>query len=123
MLFGGLVMLALGTAIGQWSHITLTERSAAAEVYLIAVGSLVGYSAYVYALKHLAVSTVAMYAYINPIIAVLLGAWLLNEPFGIRVVIASAMVLAGIAIVRSVSVTKRVGVGGGPRKVRREVVT
>jgi drug/metabolite transporter (DMT)-like permease len=123
MLFGGLVMLAFGTMIGEWSRLTVTPRSAAAEAYLIVVGSWVGYSAYVYALQHLPVSTVSMYAYVNPVIAVLLGTWLLNEPFGMRVVIASAMVLAGIAIVRSVNVAKRVGVGGGPRKVRREVVT
>ena len=123
MLFGGLVMLALGTALGEWSRLTVTLRSGVAELYLIAVGSWVGYSAYVYSLQHLPVSTVSMYAYINPVIAVLLGTLLLDEPFGMRVVIASAMVLTGIAIVRSAKREKRAGVGGGPRKVRREVVT
>jgi drug/metabolite transporter (DMT)-like permease len=123
MLFGGLVMLALGTTIGEWSRITLTVRSATAEVYLIVVGSWIGYSAYVYALQHLPVSTVSMYAYVNPVIAVLLGTWLLDEPFGMRVVIASAMVLAGIAIVRSARGEIRVGFAGGPRKARREVIT
>jgi len=117
MLFGGVVMLALGTAIGEWSRVTLTVRSATAELYLIVVGSWIGYSAYVYALQHLPVSTVSMYAYVNPVIAVLLGTWLLDEPFGMRVVIASAMVLAGIAIVRSAKREIRVGLGDGPRKV------
>jgi drug/metabolite transporter (DMT)-like permease len=123
MLFGGLVMLALGTIIGEWSDLTLTARSIVAETYLIVVGSWVGYSAFVYALHHLPISTVSMYAYVNPVIAVLLGTLLLNEPFDTRVVIASAMVLVGIAIVRSAKVERRAGVGGGPRKVRHEAVT
>jgi drug/metabolite transporter (DMT)-like permease len=122
MLFGGLVMLALGTVIGEWSRLTLSPRSLAAETYLIVVGSWVGYSAFVYALQHLPISTVSLYAYVNPVIAVLLGTVLLNEPFGMRLVAASAMVLAGIAIVRSAKVEKR-DIDGGPRRVRREVVT
>ena len=71
-----------------------------AEIYLIAVGSLVAFPAYIYALKHLPVSTVSLYAYISPVIAVLLGAALLGEPFGIRIVFASALVLLGVSVVR-----------------------
>ena len=123
MLFGGLVMLALGTIIGEWSRLTLSPRSVAAETYLIVVGSWVGYLAFVYALQNLPISTVSLYAYVNPVIAVLLGTLLLNEPFGMRVVGASAMVLVGIAIVRSRKAETPAGVGGEPRKVRREVVT
>jgi len=123
MLFGGLVMLALGTIIGEWSRLTLSPRSIAAETYLIVVGSWVGYSAFVYALQHLPISTVSLYAYVNPVIAVLLGTLLLNEPFGMRVVVASAMVLIGIAIVRSRKAETRANVGGEPRGVRSEVVT
>jgi drug/metabolite transporter (DMT)-like permease len=67
---------------------------------LIVFGSLVGYSAYVYALKYLPVSTVSLYAYVNPVIAVVLGTLLLGESFGWRVVIASAVVFAGVAVVR-----------------------
>jgi drug/metabolite transporter (DMT)-like permease len=100
MLIGGLVMLVVGTVSGEWSRLTFTARSAGAELYLVFVGSLVGYSAYVYALKYLPVSTVSLYAYVNPVIAVILGALLLNEPFGPRVLAASAMVLIGIATVR-----------------------
>ena len=73
---------------------------AAAELYLIVVGSLVAFPAYIYALKHLPVATVSLYAYVNPVIAVLLGALLLGEPFGLRIVIASALVLLGVSVVR-----------------------
>jgi drug/metabolite transporter (DMT)-like permease len=100
MLFGGLIMLAVALARGEFATLTFTWRTAAAELYLIVFGSLVGYSAYVYALKHLPVSTVSLYAYVNPVIAVVLGTLLLGEPFGWRVVIASAVVFAGIAVVR-----------------------
>lgn len=100
MLLGGLFMAVVATARGEWQQLTFTWRSAAAELYLVVFGSLVGYSAYVYALKHLPVSTVSLYAYINPVIAVVLGTVLLDEPFGWRVVIAAAIVFAGVAVVR-----------------------
>jgi drug/metabolite transporter (DMT)-like permease len=100
MLFGGLMMLAIASGRGEWRDLSFSSRSLAAEIYLIIAGSLVGYTAYVYALKYLPVSTVSLYAYVNPVIAVLLGSLLLGEPFGPRVVIASMMVLVGMAVVR-----------------------
>jgi hypothetical protein len=72
-------------------------------IYLVLIGSVVGYSAYVYALKYLPIATVSLYAYINPIIAVLLGTLMLDEPFTARIVAASALVLAGVAVVRASS--------------------
>jgi drug/metabolite transporter (DMT)-like permease len=101
MIFGGLILTAIGTATGEWDRLVFTERTAAAMIYLVIFGSIVGYSAYVYALGHLPVSTVSLYAYVNPIIAVVLGTLLLSEPFDARIVFAAAMVLAGIAVVRS----------------------
>ena len=77
MLFGGLIMAIVATLRGEWTQLTFTWRSGAAELYLIVLGSLVGYSAYVYALKHLPLSTVSLYAYVNPVIAVVLGTWCL----------------------------------------------
>lgn len=101
MLLSGLMLLAIGTLAGEWSRLSFTARSAAAMGYLVVFGSVVGYTAYVYALKHLPLSTVSLYAYVNPIIAVVLGWLLLDEPFGMRVIVASALVLGGIAIVRA----------------------
>lgn len=100
MLLGGLMMLAIALVRGEWDGLSFTPRSLAAEVYLAAVGSLAGYPAYIYALKHLPVSIVSLYAYANPIIAVLLGALLLAEPLGLRVIVATAAVLLGITVVR-----------------------
>jgi drug/metabolite transporter (DMT)-like permease len=100
MVFGGVFLLIAATARGEWSELHFTTRTAAAEVYLVVFGSLVAYSAYVFALKHLPVSTVSLYAYVNPVIAVILGTLLLDEPFGWRVVISSAVVFCGVAVVR-----------------------
>jgi len=100
MIFGGVILLAAAVVRGEFAVLTFTWRTAVAELYLIVFGSLVGYSAYVYALKHLPVSTVSLYAYVNPVIAVVLGTLLLGEPFGWRVVAASAVVFAGVAVVR-----------------------
>lgn len=103
MLLGGAMLIGIGTATGEWSRLVFTTRTAGAMIYLVLVGSIVGYSAYVYALKYLPISTVSLYAYMNPIIAVVLGTLLLSEPFSMRIVLASALVFAGIAIVRSTS--------------------
>lgn len=56
-LFAGALMLIAGTSLGEWSEISFTPRTIAAEVYLIGFGSLVAYSAYLYALNHLPVAT------------------------------------------------------------------
>lgn len=101
MLFGGVLMAVVAAALGEWQALTFTPRSSAAIVYLTIVGSVGAFVAYVYALRHLPVSTVSLYAYINPVIAVVLGALVLGEPFSVRVVIAASLVLAGLAIVRS----------------------
>jgi drug/metabolite transporter (DMT)-like permease len=100
MVFGGLIMAAMATALGEWRSLTFTPRTLAAELYLLFVGSLLGYPAYVFALKHLPVSTVSLYAYINPVIAVVLRTLLLDEPFGLRVILAGALVFLGSAVVR-----------------------
>ena len=101
MLFGGLMLLVIGSMMGEWGRLEFTPRSAAAMLYLTLIGSIVGYSAYLYALQHLPVSTVSLYAYVNPIIAVVLGTVLLDEPLDGRVVIAAGLVLVAILVVRS----------------------
>jgi drug/metabolite transporter (DMT)-like permease len=100
MLAGGLMMLMLGTLRGEWDALSFSARTATASVYLATVGAIGGFVAYTYALRHLPVSLVSLYAYINPIIAVALGVAFLGEPFTSRMAIAAALVFAGVAIVR-----------------------
>lgn len=100
MLFGGVALLAVGSALGEWPRVAFTTRSALALAHLIVFGAIAGFTAYVYALKHLPVATVSLYAYINPLIAVVLGVLILHEPFSARMAAAAAIVLGGMALVR-----------------------
>ena len=102
MLFSGAMLIGLASAAGEWPALGFSARSFGAMAYLTVFGSAVAYTAYVYAVGHLPISTVALYAYVNPIIAVVLGSLLLGEPFSLRIVAASGLVLAGIAVVRGV---------------------
>jgi drug/metabolite transporter (DMT)-like permease len=100
MLAGGAMMLALGTLRSEWPHLHFTTRSASAFIYLTTVGAIGGFVAYTYALRHLPVSLVSLYAYINPLIAVALGILVLAEPFDLRMAAAAGLVLVGVAVVR-----------------------
>ena len=69
-------------------------------MYLATVGAIGGFVAYTYALRHLPMSFVSLYAYINPVIAVALGVAFLGEPFDARMAAAALLVFAGVAVVR-----------------------
>ena len=73
MLAGGIFLGALGLVRGELAHLAFNTRTTIALVYLATVGAIGGFVAYTYALRHLPVSFVSLYAYINPIIAVALG--------------------------------------------------
>jgi drug/metabolite transporter (DMT)-like permease len=100
MLFGGIVLLIAGVSLHETSHLAFSPRATGALVYLILLGAIGGFSAYAYALKHLPVATVSLYAYVNPIIAVVLGTIVLSEAFDVRMAVAAAIVLGGMAIVK-----------------------
>ena len=93
-------LLAIATAAGEWPQLSFTPRTFSALAYLIVAGSIVAFAAYSYALRHLPVSIVSMYTYVNPIIAVALGTLLLGEPFRLSMLFAVAVILAGVALVR-----------------------
>jgi len=100
MFFGGIFMLIVGTLRGEWLALHFTGRTLGALAYLVAIGAVIGFAAYTYALNHLPVSFVSLYAYINPIIAVLLGTLVLSEPLTIRIVAGAAVIIAGVALVK-----------------------
>lgn len=112
MFFGGVWMLLFATIAGEWPRLHFSGRTAFALSYLTLAGSLAAYTAYAYALKHLPVSTVSLYTYVNPIIAVALGTLVLGEPFGARMLVAAVIIAAGMLIVRT----------GGAKAVVSEVI-
>jgi drug/metabolite transporter (DMT)-like permease len=101
MLAGGVMMLAIGTVRGEWASLGFSTRTTVALGYLATVGAVGGFVAYTYALRHLPVSLVSLYAYVNPVIAVALGVAVLGEPFTSRMALAAALVFGGVAIVRA----------------------
>ena len=104
LLAGGAALLVLAAAAGEFSSLRLGEVSARSWLalgYLIVVGSIVAFSAYGIAVRALPTATVATYAYVNPVIAVLLGALILNEQ------LTPAMIGGGVLIVGAVVLVVR----------------
>jgi drug/metabolite transporter (DMT)-like permease len=81
-------------------HIVLTERSVWAVVYLVIFGSIVGYSAFAFAIARLPVAIVSIYPYVNSVVAVALGWLFYREPFGPREFAAMVIIFAGVGIVK-----------------------
>ena len=102
MVAGGLVLLPLGLVLSGGESLDPTDwstRSVLGLAYLVLVGSLVGYTAYVWLLGNVPIGTVATYAYVNPVVAILLGVAVLGEVVSWQVLVGAAVVLASVAIV------------------------
>jgi drug/metabolite transporter (DMT)-like permease len=96
MIVGGTFVALVGTVLGEWRTWHLSPKGLGAIAYLVVFGSILGYSAYTYALRHASATIVGTYAYVNPVIAVLLGWLLLAEPITGRTVIAMALILGAV---------------------------
>ena len=102
MLGGGATLFLLAIAHGDFAALdfsAITPRAWAAFAYLIGIGSLVAFPTFVWLMKHSAPARVATYAYVNPIVAVFLGWFLLREPIGPRTLVASAIIVTAVAII------------------------
>jgi drug/metabolite transporter (DMT)-like permease len=102
MLAGGVVLLAVAAATGEFSRVhwsAVPATSWIALAYLIGPGSILAFTAYGYALSHLPVPTVSTYAYVNPVVAVLAGIVFLGEQFSWREGLGAALVLASVIII------------------------
>jgi drug/metabolite transporter (DMT)-like permease len=100
MLAGGLGLTLLGTLLGEWGRVHITADGLGALAYLIVFGSLVGYSSYVYVLRHMTPTVAGTYSYVNTVVAVLLGWLLLGESITPRTVLAMGLVLGAVVWVR-----------------------
>ena len=101
MICGGMLLLLVGTAMGEARHFhpgSITPASRAAFVYLTLLGSLVGFSAYVWLLQVSTPARVSTYAYVNPLIAVLLGRLALGEPFPKSLALAAGLILGAVIL-------------------------
>ena len=109
MMVGGSAVALVGTVLGEWAAWHLSSRGIGAIAYLVIFGSILGYSAYSYALRHASATIVGTYAYVNPVIAVLLGWLLLHEPVGTRTFVAMGMILVAVVWIQFSMKHRRIG--------------
>ncbi|MBV6394989.1 MAG: putative inner membrane transporter YedA [Anaerolineales bacterium] len=102
MLMGSMGLCAISLATGElagWSLAEVTTRSALGLLYLITAGSLIGFVAYGWLLQNAPIPLVATYAYVNPIVAVLLGVWLAEETLEPRIWLAAAIIVGSVMFI------------------------
>ncbi len=102
MLVGGASLIVFGTAMGEWPRLdlaTVSTRSLLSLAYLSIFGSLVAFSAYSWLLRVAPTPLVATYAYVNPLIAILIGYLLGEEPLSVRVLLSALVIVSAVAII------------------------
>src|ERR1700726_96320 len=101
MVAGGALLFIAGLATGELGHVHLGSvsfASVAAFVYLILIGALVGYVAYIWLLHHVSVTAASTYAFVNPVVAVALGAVVLGEQVTALTLVAAALIVGAVAL-------------------------
>ncbi len=102
MICGGLLLLLAGIVTGETRQFHpgfISALSIASFAYLVIIGAVIGYTAYIWLLRHCAPAKVATYAYVNPVVAVLLGAAFAGETLSRRAVVAASLIIGSVAIV------------------------
>lgn len=118
MVAAGAVNTALGTVLRQWPRFHADRAALCSQAYLVIGGSLLGYTGYIYLLEHVPVGKVASYAYVNPVVAVLLGIVLLHErPAALELAGMAAVVIAVFLLTTSQVQTKNTSSVGDPGEV------
>jgi drug/metabolite transporter (DMT)-like permease len=107
MCFAAIGNALVALALGQQHRIVLTSRALMAVLYLVVFGSWVGYTAYIWLLKHVPTQKVSTYAYVNPIVAVFLGWLVLHERFDGYMFAGSVVIIAAVALVTTAKVHTR----------------
>ena len=102
MLCGGTLLIIAGTARGELHHFDprqITMQSLGAFAYLVLIGGIIGYVSYAWLLRHCEPAKVATYAYVNPIVAVVLGAVFAGETLTLRTLIGAGLIIGSVAVV------------------------
>jgi len=102
MICGGILLLLAGVATGELSRFhpsSISILSLGSFVYLVIIGAVVGYTAYIWLLRHCDPAKVATYAYVNPIVAVLLGTFFAGETVTVRTLVAAALIISSVALI------------------------
>lgn len=105
MLCGGTLLTLVGLLSGELNRLDphrVTLLSVCSFAYLVAIGAVVGYTAYVWLLRHCHPAKVATYAYVNPIVAVILGVLFAGETLTVRAMVAATLIIGSVALVITV---------------------
>jgi len=109
MFCGGVLLMLVGLFVGEPRNFhpsNITTLSLGAFAYLVFIGAIVGYTAYFWLLRHCDPAKVATYAYVNPIVAVLLGALFAHETITLRTLLAAALIIGSVALISTVQQLK-----------------
>jgi len=104
MLAGGVGLYLAGTLTGEWHHVVLSQinlRSWLSLLYLVLFGSLAGFTAYAWLLRAAPVSLVATYAYVNPVVAILIGSLFAQESLTIHVLISALIIIGSVVLINT----------------------
>jgi drug/metabolite transporter (DMT)-like permease len=102
MLGGAVGLFLVGTIIGEWQQLRLAEvstNSALGLAYLVVFGSLIGFVSYGWLLRNAPIPLVSTYAYVNPIVAIFLGAWLGSELITMRIVLSALIIIGSVVVI------------------------
>ena len=102
MLAGGVGLFLAGTFTGEWRQLVLSHISAQswfAMLYLVLFGSMAGYTAYAWVLRAAPVSLVSTYAYVNPLVAILLGSLFAQETLTVHVLVSAAIIIGSVVLI------------------------
>ena len=102
MLSGGLMLLAVSAALGEYGRFHPAAVKAAgwfSLAYLVVFGSIIGFTAYVWLIHHESPTKVGTYAYVNPVVAVIVGYFLGGESLGMRTVLGALCVLVSVIVI------------------------
>ncbi len=124
MLCGSAMLGLTGLVRGEFSHLdfsTFSGSSWIAFAYLILVGSLIGFSTFVWLMKHSTPARTSTYAYVNPIVALILGSLILSEPISPRIEIAGLFIIAAVIIVTTQKA--RQGKPNTKKTIQNEIVS
>ena len=102
MLAGGVVMVGAATVHGEWAAASFagaSHASLSAWIYLVFAGSIVGFGSYVWLLRHASPALATSYGYVNPLVAIILGAWLHAESVSGQTLAAAGVIVASVALI------------------------
>jgi drug/metabolite transporter (DMT)-like permease len=102
MLAGGFFLFITAAALGEFHNFhpaNVSRQAWLSLLYLIIFGSIIAFTAYVWLIHHESPTKVSTYAYVNPVVAVLLGYFLAHEPLGLRTILGSALILASVIVI------------------------